>query len=49
MTVEVEINPYLIDEEEGEMIIYSESPEDAVRRFLYINGYTDREDKADFS
>ena len=46
---EVEINPYAIDEEEGETIIYAESPEEALRRFYYINGYTDRDEQEDFS
>ena len=46
---EVEINPYVIDEEEGEPIIYAESPEEALRRFFYINGYTDKEEQEDFS
>ena len=46
---EVEINPYVIDEEEGEIIIYAESPEEALRRFFYINGYTDKEEQEDFS
>lgn len=46
---EVEINPYVIDEYEGETIIYAESPEEALRRFYYINGYTDREEQEDFS
>ena len=45
----VEINPYVIDEEEGETIIYAESPEEALRCFYYINGYTDREEQEDFS
>ena len=31
---EVEIHPYVIDEEEGETIIYAESPEEALRRFF---------------
>ena len=35
---EVEINPYIIDEEEGETIIYAESPEEALRRFFYDIG-----------
>ena len=46
---EVEINPYVIDEYEGETIIYAESPEEALRRFYYINGYTDRGEQEDFS
>ena len=46
---EVEINPYVIDEEEVETIIYAESPEEALRRFFYINGYTDKEEQEDFS
>lgn len=46
---EVEINPYVIDEYEGETIIYAESPEEALRRFYYINGYTDKEEQEDFS
>ena len=46
---EVEINPYVIDEYEGETIIYAESPEEALRRFYYINGYTDRDEQEDFS
>ena len=46
---EVEINPYAIDEEEGETIIYAESPEEVLRRFYYINGYTDRDEQEDFS
>ena len=46
---EVEINPYVIDEYEGETIIYAESPEEALRRFFYINGYTDKEEQEDFS
>ena len=46
---EVEINPYVIDEEEGETIIYAESPEEALRRFYYINGYIDKEEQEDFS
>ena len=46
---EVEINPYVINEEEGETIIYAESPEEALRRFFYINGYTDKEEQEDFS
>lgn len=46
---EVEIKPYVIDEEEGETIIYAESPEEALRRFFYINGYTDKEEQEDFS
>ena len=37
------------DEEEGETIIYAESPEEALRRFYYINGYTDRDEQEDFS
>ena len=37
---EVEINPQVIDQEEGETIIYAESPEEALRCFYYINGYT---------
>lgn len=45
----VEINPYVIDEYEGETIIYAESPEEALRRFFYINGYTDKEEQEDFS
>ena len=46
---EVEINPYVIDEEEGETIIYAESPEEALRCFYYINGYTNKEEQEDFS
>ena len=46
---EVEINPYVIDEYEGETIIYAESPEEALRRFYYIKGYTDRDEQEDFS
>lgn len=46
---EVKINPYVIDEYEGETIIYAESPEEALRRFYYINGYTDKEEQEDFS
>lgn len=45
----VEINPYVIDEYEGETIIYAESPEEALRRFFYINEYTDKEEQEDFS
>lgn len=46
---EVEIKPYVIDEEEGKTIIYAESPEEALRCFYYINGYTDEEEQKDFS
>ena len=46
---EVEINPYVIDEEEGETIIYAESPKEALRCFYYINGYTNKEEQEDFS
>ena len=46
---EVEIHPNVIDEYEGETIIYAESPEEALRRFYYINGYTDEEEQEDFS
>ena len=46
---EVEINPYVIDEEVGETIIYAESPKEALRCFYYINGYTDRDEQEDFS
>ena len=46
---EVEIHPYVIDEYEGETIIYAESPEEALRRFYYINGYTNEEEQEDFS
>ena len=46
---EVEIHPYVIDEYEGETIIYAESPEEALRRFYYINAYTDRDEQEHFS
>ena len=46
---EVEIHPYVIDEEEGKTIIYAESSEEALKRFYYINGYTDKEEQEDFS
>ena len=46
---EVEINPYVIDEEERETIIYAESPKEALRCFYYINGYTNKEEQEDFS
>ena len=46
---EVEINPYVIDEYEGETIIYAESPKEALRCFYYINGYTNKEEQEDFS
>ena len=46
---EVEINPYIIDEEEGGTIVYAESPDDALRYFFFINGYADKEEQGDFS
>lgn len=47
--IDVEVvHPYVIDECEGETIIYAESPEDALNYFFFLNGYTDKEEQKDF-